>query len=52
VVVCDFVRSGADGQDLPELLRQAAFTGVEAQTVTFPRTHRGWSRALLVVGTA
>jgi ubiquinone/menaquinone biosynthesis C-methylase UbiE len=51
VVVCDFLRSGADEPDVLELLRRVAFTGVEAQEVPFPRTHRGWSGAILVVGT-
>jgi ubiquinone/menaquinone biosynthesis C-methylase UbiE len=51
VVVCDFLRSEPDAPDEPELLRRGAFTGVEAQEVPFRRTHRGWSGAILVVGT-
>src|SRR5215831_2831351 len=51
LVVCDFVRSDTDSRDLPELLRRAAFAGVEAEEVQLPRTHGRWSGAVIVAGT-
>src|SRR5499427_3868342 len=48
LVVCDFARSDTDSGDLPEMLRRAGFSGVEAEDVQFPRTHGRWSGAILV----
>ncbi len=51
LVVCDFKSAETNVRDLTELITRAAFTGVEAQEVSFPRTHRGWTGAILVGGT-
>jgi hypothetical protein len=48
LVVCDFKESS--GRYVPDLLRDAAFVGVEAEELLFPRTHRRWSGAILAVG--
>ena len=51
LVVCDFARSDTDLAHLPELLRKAAFIGIQAEEVPFRRTHGRWSSAIIVVGT-